>query len=64
MTGERPAAFYCKLVFAEHLEPTLDFDAASPAELRARLEALVERFIADPSLEGVYLGKRREDRSA
>lgn len=53
--------YFCKLVFADKVEPTVDFDDASVEAVRARVRALIERFVEDPSLEGIYLGKRQEE---
>jgi hypothetical protein len=52
--------YYCKMVFAEKVEPTVDFEGKTAEEVAGRLRELIERFMADPSMEGIYLGKRRD----
>jgi hypothetical protein len=61
MTPVTSPVYYCKLVFADKVEPTVDFTGATAEELKMKLQALIERFMADPSIDGVYLGKRCEE---
>jgi hypothetical protein len=51
--------YYCKLVFTDKVEPTVDFTEKSPEELEAELLAVLRRFMSDGAVEGIYLGKRR-----
>jgi hypothetical protein len=49
--------YYCKLIFAEKIEPTVEIADAAGEEVEGVLRTLLQQFLADSSIEGLYLGK-------
>jgi hypothetical protein len=49
----------CKLVYADKVEPTTYLEAVEREELERTVRQLIERFLNDDGIEGLYLGKKR-----
>ena len=59
--GAEIATYFCKIVFADRLQPTKYLDDASVGDLRDAVDRAFEQLTGDENVVGFYVGKAPGD---